>query len=88
MKLKLYGLKVKKTGKLACVECEGNGDADFCNSYQAKLTEDGMPWLTNDREHAERVLTDIGWYNSGLDTPTLGFLTIRSLEIVEVELEY
>ena len=56
-------------------------------------TDDDYPvYLTNKREHAERVLTDVHWYNSGLKVPQLGQgrdkISANDLEIVEVTLTF
>ena len=86
-----FGLRHKPTNKLLNVGATGVEDC----SYEAWLSDDveDLVYLTKDRSNVERVLTDVGWYNSGLNVPQLSNATcqkfsVDDLEIVEVTLTF
>jgi hypothetical protein len=85
--MRLYGLRVKKTGQLCSVSAQGTHPGEFCGTYQAQL-EDGRfdyPLYTTKRlADVDAVLRGVPWFNSNLSQPQLGSLKAEDLEIVEV----
>jgi hypothetical protein len=65
-----YAIQHKKTGQFLGITVSGNGEAEFCNSYNCYFTDCEPPHLFEKRTYAEEALTeDTKWYNTGLCCP-------------------
>ena len=72
------------------IEIESNENAEFCNSYTCRFSENSRQlYLVSRRETAEKALAEnCEWYNSGLDTPcwAVGF-DASKFEIYEATID-
>lgn len=81
-----YGLRVKKTGKLAQLYLKDHSDADMCMDIGAELVNCGsQDFILDNHNDVLRVLMmDTEWYNSSPEHPSWGDFNQDDLEVVSV----
>ena len=91
--MKVWFIRHKATGMYLGVSIEGNSNAEFANSYIARLVTRGTPQPFASEEKATKVISeDTDWYNSSIEMPMRGDgvdppeYTLDTCEIVGVEL--
>lgn len=85
IKIKKFGLRIKKTGKLVRFSTRSNEGKDFCGDTTTELNDYGdQDWLVDKALVAEYVRNfSTEWYNAGYETP-LHHYEPEELEVVQV----